>query len=272
MPRITVNGCNYFYQDVGSGPETILFGHGFLMTHRMWEHQIDALADHYRCIAFDWRGQGWSEITKDGYGVLELCEDVLELADRLDVGSCHYVGLSMGGFVGFRLLLRQPAWLTSAALLDTQAEAEDYFTRLRYEAMLITARFLGYRPVIDRVLPLFFGPAFLNDPDKQHERERWMGILQSNDREGVYRAGLGIFRRPNALPQLGAVRTPTLLLTGADDVPTPVEKARKAHEVLPNSELVVVPAAGHSSPIEQPEAVTDALRRFLHEHAAVPAT
>lgn len=270
MPRISLNGCQYFYQDVGSGPETVLFGHGFLMTHRMWEHPMEALRDRYRCIAVDWRGQGWSEVTKDGYGVISLCEDIVELVDRLDCGPCHYVGLSMGGFVGFRLLLRNPDWLRSAVLLDTQAGADEPAAQRKYEAMLLAARFLGFEVVMDRVLPLFFGPAFLNNPDTRHEVERWKGIIMSNDRVGVYRAGMGIFHRPDALPQLGAAQTPTRLITGADDIPTPVEKARLAQAQIPGAELTIIPAAGHSSVVERPEVVTPHIASFIDAHARAP--
>lgn len=271
MPYLDINGCTYFYEDVGDGPETIVFGHGFLMTHRMWEHQVAAFRDRYRCIMFDWRGQGWSEVTDDGYSVKALTEDLLRLIDALDVGPFHYVGLSMGGFVGFRLLLRNPDDLLSAALLATQGGAEETSSWFRYRAMLMIARYIGYVPVIDRAMPLLFGPAFLNDPAHEKEVERWKGIIMSNDRVGVYRAGHGIFDgRPSLLPQLGAIQTPTLLLAGADDVSIPVEKTRLAHERLPNAELLVVPAAGHSSPVERPEAVTQALARFIAAHAAVP--
>ena len=271
MARISINGCQYYYQDVGEGPETVLFGHGFLMTHRLWEQPIEALRDRYRCIAVDWRGQGWSEVTKSGYGVLGLCEDLIELVERLGCGPCHYVGLSMGGYVGFRLLLRNPDWLRSAVLLDTQARAEEPASRRAYQAMLMAVRFLGYEVVMDRVLPLFFGPAFLNDPEKRQEVERWKGIIMSNDRTGVYRAGMGIFDRPDALAHLGAAATPTRLITGADDRPTPVDEARLTQEHLPGAELKIIPAAGHSSVIERPEVVIPHITSFIDTHAAVPA-
>jgi pimeloyl-ACP methyl ester carboxylesterase len=270
MPRITVNGCQYYYEDVGSGPETIVFGHGFLVTHRVWEHQIEALRDRYRCVAFDWRGQGWSDVTKDGYGVLELCEDVIQLVEQLDVGPCHYVGLSMGGFVGFRLLLRSPDWLRSAALIGTQAEAETRSAQRRYEAMLFTARYVGYDWVLDQVMQRMFGPAFLDDPANARERERWRGIIASNDPRGVYRAGTGIFRRPTVLPLLGAIQTPTLLVAGADDVVAPVTHVRRAQQALPDAELAILPAAGHTAPVESPEAVTNALDAFITAHSATP--
>jgi pimeloyl-ACP methyl ester carboxylesterase len=117
-----------------------------------------------------------------------------------------------------------------------------------------------------------FGPAFLNNPNNEQAIERWRGIATSNSRVGVYRAGQAIFRRPNVLPLLGAVRTPTLLMTGADDTPTPVDAARRAQQAIPEAELTVIPAAGHSSPIERPEAVTGRLDAFITAHTAVPAS
>jgi len=272
MPRITVNGCHYYYQDIGTGPETIVFGHGFLMTHRVWEPQIEALSDRYRCIAFDWRGQGWSEVTRDGYGILALCEDVLQLVDHLDLGPCHYVGLSMGGYVGLRLLLRNPDWLRSATLIGTQGQAEDGSARLKYEAMLFVAHYWGYTLVLDRVVQLLFGPAFVNDPANEREIERWRGIIASNDALGVYRAGKGIFRRPNVLPLLGGIRTPTLFVTGADDVVTPVERGRRTQQAIPDADLRLLPATGHMAPVERPEAVTGVLDAFLTAQAAAPVT
>lgn len=272
MPRLTINGCPYYYEDVGDGPETLVFGHGFLVTHRVWEQQIDALRDRYRCIAFDWRGQGWSGVPRQGYSVLELCEDLIQLTDRLDVGPYHYVGLSMGGFVGLRLVLRHPARLRSAALIGTQGAAETGGDRLRYEAMLFIARYLGYERVIDRTMALMFGPAFRNNPANERAVERWRGIIASNDPRGIYRAGQGIFQRPNVLPLLGAATVPTLLLTGADDVVTPVDAARATQQALARAELRVLPAAGHTAPVERPDAVTAALERFLAAPAAVPAS
>ena len=271
MPRITVNGCQYYYEDVGTGPEAVVFGHGFLMTHRVWEHQMEALSDRYRCIAFDWRGQGWSAVTQDGYSILELCEDVIQFVDQLDLSSVHYVGLSMGGFVGLRLLLRSPDWLRSAVLLGTQAEAEDGSDRLRYEAMLFAARYLGYGSVLDRATQLMFGPAFRNNPANEREIERWRGLMASNDSRGMYRTGQAIFRRPNVRPLLGAVQAPTRLLVGADDLVTPVKRVRRTQQAIPSAELMVLPAAGHMLPIERPKAVIDAIQRFIGQHSAVPA-
>lgn len=261
MAFVSVNGCRTFVKDVGDGPETIVFGHGYLLTHRLFDAQIDALRDRYRCIAFDWRGQGESEITEGGYGVDALADDVVALLDAMDVGRCHYVGLSMGGFVGYRLLVHHADRLLSASILDSDAGAEPALQRIRYEGMLAVVERFGYGPVIDRVVPLMFGETFRREqPDAVRE---WTDRITQQDPEGIVPAGRGIFRRNSILPRLGQVRTPTLVLVGAEDRTTPPEKSAAAHDALPNSQMLIVPQAGHSSCIERPDAVTDALETFI---------
>lgn len=269
MPHLTVNGCDHFYTDTGApegrpDAETIVFGHGFLMTHRLFERQVEHFRERYRCIAFDWRGQGQSQVTRGGYGPWDLAGDAAGLIEQLGAGPCHYVGHSMGGYVGFRLGLRRPGLLRSLALLDTQAGAEPLGRRLQYYLMLTFVRLFGYRQLItSRVLPIMFGPAFRNDPERRSELERWRGIITANDRRGIFRTGLSIFSREDLLDQIGRIDVPTLLLVGEDDVATPPPTARDAHARLPHSTLEIIPASGHSSPIERLDAVNDVLDIFL---------
>src|SRR6516162_3745736 len=67
MPTMPINGAKIYYEDTGSGPGTIVFAHGLLCNTHLFDHQVAALKDRYRCIAFDFRGQGQSEVTKTGY-------------------------------------------------------------------------------------------------------------------------------------------------------------------------------------------------------------
>ena len=107
MPRLTANGCDLYYEDTGSGRESIVFAHGLLWSGRMYDDQVAALKGRFRCITFDFRGQGQSQITKSGYDMDDLTLDAGGLIERLGVAPCHFVGLSMGGFVGMRLAARR---------------------------------------------------------------------------------------------------------------------------------------------------------------------
>ncbi len=268
MPTLSVNGCDYAVYDTGPGPETIVFGHGYLMTHRLFDAQVEALKDEYRCVSFDWRGQGDSEVTTGGYDVRDLARDVIGIMDALDIDRAHYVGLSMGGFVGFRLLAHYGDRLRSAILLDSDAGAESTWRWLKYQAMLTMVENFGYGSVMDRVLPLMFGKTYRREHPGQIKQ--WAERIQAQDPIGIVRAGRSIFSRESTLPLLGKARTPTLVAVGSEDVTTPPEKTATAHDALPNSEMLIIPHAGHSSPVEQPEAVTNAIRRFITEKA-VPA-
>ena len=124
MPKLAVNGVELDYIDVGEGAETILFSHGFLMSKDLFAPQIAALKDRYRCVAYDHRGQAQSEVTASGYDMDTVAEDAAALIEALEIGPCHIVGLSMGGFVGMRLGARRPDLVRSLVLLDTSARVD----------------------------------------------------------------------------------------------------------------------------------------------------
>lgn len=128
MPKIKINNANIYYED--SAPNdtqkpVMVFAHGLLWNTRIYDKQVEHFQDSYRCIAFDFRGQGQSQITKDGYDMDTLADDAIGLLAALDIDSCHYVGLSMGGFVGQRIAIKKPELLNSLTLIDTSADAED---------------------------------------------------------------------------------------------------------------------------------------------------
>src|SRR5687767_15139624 len=102
MPRIRVNETDLFYEDTGKGSETIVFSHGLMMNHLMFEDQINYFKSRYRCISYNHRGQGQSETPRRYYDMETIYEDGVALIEALDAAPCHFVGLSMGGFVGMR--------------------------------------------------------------------------------------------------------------------------------------------------------------------------
>ena len=67
MPRLAVNGANIYYEENGAGPESIVFAHGLLWSGRMYDNQVAVLKQRFRCITFDFRGQGQSQVTERSY-------------------------------------------------------------------------------------------------------------------------------------------------------------------------------------------------------------
>jgi pimeloyl-ACP methyl ester carboxylesterase len=119
MATFIRHGATIHYTDTrppGDRPEaaTLFFGHGLLFSAWMFHHQIAALRGQFRCVAIDWRGHGESWASESGYDMDTLTDDALALIGLLGVAPVHYVGLSMGGFVGLRIAARR-------------AEAEELF-------------------------------------------------------------------------------------------------------------------------------------------------
>jgi len=265
MPYADLNGASIYYEEHGNGPETLVFAHGLLWSGRMFDEQVHYFKNRYRCITFDFRGQGNSEVTVSGYDMDTLTADASALIESLDCAPCHFLGLSMGGFVGLRLAIRHPRLLTSLILVETSADPEPRENLLRYRMLNFVARRMGLGLVSGRVMRIMFGEKFLSDPSRTNEKENWKQRLLANDRVGITRAVKGVINREGVYDRLESIPTPTLIIVGDQDVATRPEKARRMHERIDSSKLVVIPGAGHTSTVEEPKAVNRAMEEFLND-------
>jgi len=202
MPIIRVNGAALYYEEHGTGSETIVFAHGLLWSCRMFDAQVALFKERYRCVAFDFRGQGQSEVTRSGYDMETLYENAVALIEQLGCAPCHFLGLSMGGFIGLRLAARHPELLRSLILLETSADREPSENVAKYRQLTFVARWFGLGLVVDRVMPVMFGPTFLTDPARAEERREWRGRMSSNHRLGVTRATTGVITRKGIAHEL----------------------------------------------------------------------
>ncbi|MEM6461528.1 MAG: alpha/beta hydrolase [Pseudomonadota bacterium] len=268
MPEVDIAGTRLHYTDDGDKDEAIVFSHGLLMSGEMFSAQVDALKSRYRCITYDHRGQGQSAVTERGYDMETLYQDAANLIERLGAAPCHFVGLSMGGFVGMRLAARRPDLLRSLTLMETSAEEEEAENKSRYRLLNFIARWFGLGLVVDRVMPIMFGDTFLNDPERSDEKAKWRAHIASNHKIGITRATKGVIDRAAVDHELGHIDLPVLIIVGDEDVATVPEKSERIHQAIQGSQLVTIPNAGHSSTIEAPQAVNQAISSFLE---GVPA-
>ncbi len=263
MPHVDLNGTHIHFTDTASGSEAIVFSHGLLLDGTMFEEQVAHLQGSYRCITFDHRGQGQSGVAKDGYDIDTLTEDAAALIGHLDIAPCHFVGLSMGGFVGMRLAARKPQLLKTLTLLDTTADPEPIQNRPKYRMLNFVARWIGLWAVVGRVLPIIFGQTFLTNTTRVKEKQRWANAIGGNNRSGITRAVSGVIDRDGCSDLLGDIKIPVGIGVGDEDVATEPEKSERLHAAIAGSELVVFKGAGHSSSIETPALVNDLIDRTI---------
>jgi len=261
MPTINSNGAEIYYEIHGIGPETIVFSHGLLMSGKMFKAQVDYFKARYRCVIYDHRGQGRSQVTEDGYDIDNLTSDAIGLIKELNLGPCHLVGLSMGGFVAMRLAARHRELLKSLILLATSAEIEPF--KFKYNLLNTIVKLFGVKAVIGKVMPIMFGQTFLNDPNRQDEVNFWKGEILNNQKT-ITKSVSGVIQREMVSKELDNVSVPTLVIAGDEDVATTLEKSRNIKLKIPQAHLAVIKRAGHSSTIEEPRQVIEAIEVFLN--------
>lgn len=270
MPFLSIRGVQIYYEDTGGPGEPIVFSHGLLWNSKLYSQQIKALSGQYRCIAYDHRGQGRSSAPPGKIIDLRtVYEDAVAFIQALGLAPCHFVGLSMGGFVGLRIASRHPEMLRSLVLLDTSAGSESLWNLSRYWLVTAMTHWLGLRPVVDRIMSIYFGQTFLRDPARAAEREELRRQLAKNPRD-VWRAMQGVITRRGVTEELSRITTPTLILVGEEDVATTPEMADLLHTRIGGSRLVRLPQVGHMCNLEQPELVSAVIRLFLTQLSSAP--
>ena len=265
MPMVEVNGTSLYYEDTGPGStgETIAFSHGLLWGTELFAPQIAALRARYRCVAWDHRGQGKSAADHRHAIPMELVwQDAVSLLAHLAITRTHFVGLSMGGFVGMRIASRQPALVDKLILIETSADPEPRENVARYRLLSSVVRALGPRPVASRVGPIMLGRSIMADSARRDEVAGYIKVMTR--RRDVWKAVNGVIdRAPIPRWELSQIRAPTLVIVVDEDVATRIEKAEAIVAAIGGATLAVVPRAGHSSTVEEPAEVTRCIQTFL---------
>lgn len=269
MARATANGIEIEYLDEGEGPP-IVFGHGLLSSKEMFDEQIAALRDRYRCISLDWRGHGTSTYPPQEWTLWDMVDDTLALCAELGIERATFLGLSQGGFTFMRLAMDHPELVEALVLLDTSADVENPDMLDEYIGLAEAYREDPTPGVADAAAMALYSQDWMDQNPEAYAKER--EVMLSHPPEGLYLAATGaVFKRESVVDRLGEINAPTLVMVGEHDVATPPEKAQQLADGIAGAQLVTIPAAGHHSPIENPPAVTEALESFLARVAPVTA-
>src|SRR6185295_1513822 len=166
----------------------------------------------------------------------------------------------MGGYIAFELMRQAPERVVKLAVLDTSARADvPEIVALRRERIALAQ---GGR--FDEVIETTWPP--LVHPDLRTEAYKAIHAAMCNDvgPEAYVRQQKACMTRIDSRPSLAAIGCPTLVLVGAQDVPTPPHLADEIAAGIPGAKLVTVPDCGHLSTLERPEAVTKALVEWMN--------
>ncbi len=235
--------------------------HGFPFDHRMWDHVQRVL--QRRAYATDVAGTGASRgyDSSDAYTMAAYAADFAGLLDGMMTPQGVFCGLSMGGYIVFELLRRFPARVRAAILCNTKAAADAPETKRGRDALAARTKQEGMSAVVDELI---------NRVLARVTRERRPDVVQEvtamilrQHVPGIVGALHAMRERPDSTPLLGQIRVPVLVIAGDDDPIAPAEGMQEMARAIPGAQFVLIPEAGHLSPVEQPQAVGAAINAFL---------
>lgn len=169
-------------------------------------------------------------------------------------------GLSMGGYICFEILRQAPERVARLALLDTSARADTPEATAMRRTQMALAVSGHFTEVVEAQFVRLVSPARREDAALRETNRR---MAEDVGPEAFIRQQTAILGRPDSRPGLAAIACPTLVLVGEQDELTPPERAREMAAGIRGAHLVTVPDCGHLSALEQPDAVTRALREWL---------
>ena len=237
----------------------VVLSHSLLTSHRMWDAQAALLAARgWRVVALDTRGHGASPPPPPPYRIDELADDVVAVLDALGIARAHYVGLSLGGMIGFALGIDHPDRVLSLVLCDTRADAPAAYAA-PWDARIEQARAGGCAVLADATLERWFGRDFLDaHADLAATIGRWIETTPLAGFEGCARA----IQQLDLVDRVERIAAPTTLIVGERDGDLPqVLGALRAR--IAGAELEVIADAGHLANVDQPERFNAALLRHF---------
>jgi pimeloyl-ACP methyl ester carboxylesterase len=266
MSMASVGAVKLYYEETGSGTP-LVFVHEFAGDAQSWQAQTRFFCRRYRAIAFNARGYPPSDVPDgvDAYSQQQAADDIKGVLDHLGIAKAHVCGLSMGGYAALHFGLSYPDRALSLVVAGAgygsddperhRRDSETVVRRFETEGMAATGEDYSRGPT--RVQFLEKDPAGWQE---FHDR------LCAGSARGHALTMRGVqMRRPtiySLADRMARLEVPTLIMTGDEDEPC-LEPGIFMKRTIPTSALVVLPKAGHTINLEDPDAFNRAVLDFL---------
>ena len=249
---------------VGGTGSPIVFWPSLLMSGDMWHAVADNLVARWQVVLVDPPGQGGSQPLTEMFTFADCVRCIVDILDRLGIDRAHFVGNSWGGMIGATFAATQPERIGRAVLMNATAGRASVRQKVQFAMLLQMAQRQGkIGPLLTRsVLKAFLGPTtFRERPDVvAHVRS----AMTSVDVASVSWAVKSVVpARPDQRALLAGIRTPVLVVGGAEDATFPPREAIAMADAIPNSSIRVLDGVAHLAGLENPGLVSALVEEFV---------
>lgn len=240
----------------GGNAPWIVFSNSLLTDLTVWDAQVAVLKDRFNTLRYDQRGHGGTSVPPEPCDFDQLGADVLALLDHFGIGTCTFVGLSMGVPTGLYIVRHQPTRIERLVFSDGQAATAPTGADT-WQQRIDTARAAGMEEVARDMAERWFSPAFRASGGG----DKAQAVAAAVPLEG-YVACARALQGYDFTDVLLKITVPTLLMAGANDGSMPVSM-RKLAETIAGAKMRVIPDAGHIPNYERPDDFNRHLLEFL---------
>ena len=229
--------------------DTIVFIHGSGGTSVLWDSQVAALSDQINTMAINLPGHGNSE--GNGLDSIEAyAKSVSEFIDSMEVSRPIVCGLSIGGAIVLQLLIDEPEKYKAGIVVNAGA-------KLKVMPLIFDMIEKDYTGFVNGMYT--FGVSAKTDPSKLKPLADSMMACPPD----VTRSDFTACDNFDVMDQLKNIKAPVMVMTASDDQLTPVKYGQFLADNIESAFTVNIEDAGHLSPVEQPDDVSNAIRGFL---------
>lgn len=252
MATFAYKGFKIHYEVNGEGTPILLLN-GIMMSTKSWEPFLPSFTKNNQLIRLDFIDQGLSTKANVAYTQMTQVDIVFALLETLEIEKVNVVGISYGGEVALLFASRYPECVERLVLFNTTSYTSPWLKEIGYQWNRIGQTRDG-QAYYQATIPSIYSPSFYEN------RLAWM-----KQRELLL---VPIFSNPiflDAMERLTnsaedfdvrdtvkAIQAPTLIVAADEDYLTPLNNQKLLHELLPQSELVLLPGVGHASMYEKP--------------------
>ena len=263
MPIAQIASLKLHYELIGKGePLVLIRGVGSNADH--WYAQVPVLSNRYQLLVFDNRGIARSSDPGGPLSIRDMADDTVALMEAVGIKRAHVLGYSMGGMVAQEMALNYPEKVNGLILVATDCghtlriKARPEVIRLfddmislgTPESKLAAARCLFATPTLEH---------------KPEVIERYNEVsLRFPASPEIMRKQWAAFKQHDACSRLPDMVSPTLILTGSQDLLVPPQNAEVMVQRIPDARMVAIDGGGHLFLIEQPELFNAAVVDFLN--------
>jgi 3-oxoadipate enol-lactonase len=257
MPFIDINGhvIHYQWQD-NQQSKTFVFINSLGTDYRIWTAVAGALQEYGNILLFDKRGHGLSDVVLDTNGLADFAEDVQILLNKLKIGKCIIIGLSVGGMIAQVLAGSIPEKIEKLVLCDTRhkiGNAPIWNDRIK------AVKKEGLPRISEGVMQRWFSESFRKE--QKTEVTGYKNMLERTPTLGYIKTCEAI--RDADLTELASqIKIPTLCIVGSEDKSTTVNEVRNLSELIKGSQFEIIQGSGHITCVDNPETVIALIKEF----------